>query len=210
MVSEEPTEGRCNSEIHGGYCEGWPAKDDTGDVINGRCRNHGGNEDSGAPEGNQNAMKTGLSSDPVNLFEWLLEEDKDAAVWILNKLYQYSQRAPHAVYEAAFDADDVESFEDVEVHLTSYGDDVLMMCIRDYARWRATKRQLQEGVISEQEKLTEQGVWTTEDSNPVNLDLDRMDKTTMQQKDKLGLLPSPENRKADAMEKTVIEVLKDD
>jgi hypothetical protein len=64
-------------------------------------------------------------------------------------------------------------------------------------------------VTSTQEELTEQGVWETEDANPVNLELDRMDKTTMRQKDKLGLLPSPESKTAEATE-TLAEVLSED
>lgn len=188
-----------------GYVAGWGT-----DFEEGKCKKHRGTSPDGeSHEGNQNAMKTGLQSDPVNLFNWLTDNHEEAAAWILNKLYDYSQRAPHAVYEASFDAEDIDTFEDVEVNLTSYGDDVLMMCIRDFARWKATKRQLQEGVISEQEQLTENGVWTTEDANPVNLELDRMDRTTMKQKDKLGLLPSPESAKAEATE-TLAEVLSED
>lgn len=61
MVSDTPTEGRCNAEIKGGYCEGWPTKDEHGEVINGRCWNHGGvvGDNHGAPKGNQNGVKHG-------------------------------------------------------------------------------------------------------------------------------------------------------
>lgn len=157
-----------------------------------------GNPGGSPPEGNMNALRSGIHADPVNLFDWLLEEDRDAAVWILNKLYSYSQDAPKPVYEATFTPDDVNSFEDAQMNLTAYGDDVLLMCIRDYARWRATKQQLQEGIIKDQLKATKEGAVNIEDSNPVNLDLDRMDKTTIRQKDKLGLLPSPANKEAEA------------
>lgn len=149
---------------------------------------HGGNND-GAPEANQNAMTTGLNSDPVNLFDWCVENEPEALSYILNKLWDYSKHAPRNVFVADFDADDVEAFEDVEVQLTSYGDDLILMCIRDYARWRATKEQLQEGITTEQVREGEHGRYTVTDANPVNLELDRMDKTTTQQKDKLGLLP---------------------
>lgn len=59
MVSEEKTEGRCNAmagEDNWGYCESYPTKDDDGEIINGRCRMHGGTPDSGAPKGNQNGL----------------------------------------------------------------------------------------------------------------------------------------------------------
>lgn len=154
--------------------------------------------DGGAPEGNLHALKTGAHVDPVNLFDWLLEEDREAAAWILNKLYDYSQRAPEQVYVAEFSTDDVASFEEAQTRLTAYGDDLLHMCVRDYARWRATKQQLQDGILKEQLRATDDGAVQIEDSNPVNLDLDRMDKTTIRQKDKLGLLPSPSQKQAEA------------
>jgi hypothetical protein len=171
----------------------------------GRCRHHGGKStgpktEEGKEQSKMNATKHGLSADPVNLFDYLADHEPEAAAWILNKLYEYSQDAPKAVYKADFNADGVDAFDDVETNLTAYGDDLLMMCIRDYSRWRATKRQVVEGVISRQEQMTEQGPWETEDSNPVNLDLDRMDKTTMRQKDKLGVLPSPDAQEAQAAE----------
>mgnify|MGYP000265355804 CR=1 FL=1 len=61
MVSETPTDGRCNAETDGGYCEGWQ-------MDNGRCYSHGGrNEDDdrdpgGAPEANENAATHELYS----------------------------------------------------------------------------------------------------------------------------------------------------
>lgn len=152
-----------------------------------------GNAGGAPPEGNQNALSHGLTATPVKLFDWLLEEDREAAVWILNKLYDYAKDAPKDVYAVAFDPERMDNAGEVRMNLTAYGDDLLHVCIRDYARWRAAKRQLQDGIISEQEKLTSEGVWTTEDSNPVNLDLDRMDKTQIRQKDKLGLLPAEES-----------------
>ncbi|WP_372479696.1 HGGxSTG domain-containing protein [Halomicrobium sp. HM KBTZ05] len=157
-----------------------------------------GNDGGSPPEGNMNALQTGLHADPVKLFDWLLEADRDAAVWILNKLYGYSQDAPKPVYEATLTPTDVDTFEDAQMNLTAYGDDVLLMCIRDYARWKATKQQLQDGILKDQTKATDDGPISVEDSNPVNLDLDRMDKTTIRQKDKLGLLPSPAKEEAEA------------
>lgn len=56
MVSETPTDGRCNAEVGDGYCEGWQ-------MDNGRCYSHGGrNEDDdrdagGAPKNNDNAAR---------------------------------------------------------------------------------------------------------------------------------------------------------
>lgn len=194
---ERDPELTCNTE----GCHAWATKQSD----RKRCSTCGGmstgpKTEEGKKKSRMNSLETGLHADPVGLFDWLVSEEPEATAWILNKLYDYSQRAPEAVYSADFDEESVESFDDVEVHLTSYGDDLMHMCIRDYARWRAAKRQLEEGIISEQEELTEHGVWTTEDSNPVNLDLDRMDTTVIRQKDKLGVMPSPEKKQAAASE----------
>jgi len=187
-----------------GRGSGWGTPNDSG-----RCRGclgtkpdgtTGENHGQGDQDGNQNAMKTGLESDPVNLFNWCVENEPKALTYILSKLYDYSKRAPEAVFHADFDTDGVESFEDVEVQLTSYGDDLVMMCIRDYARWRAAKEQLQEGITVQQTRSGENGTFTVTAGNPVNLELDRMDKTTLRQKDTLGLMPSPDMKTANAAE----------
>jgi hypothetical protein len=145
-------------------------------------------------------MQTGVNSDPVNLFDWCAEHEPNALAFILGKLHDYSDRAPLPVFSADVTDDDVDSFEDVEMRLTAYGDDVLLMCIRDYVRWRATKQQLKEGITTEQTRSGESGTYTVTEGNPVNLELDRMDKTTLQQKDKLGLAPSPDSQQADTMQ----------
>jgi len=163
------------------------------------CRHHVGlAETDGAPEGNQNAMKTGIHSDPVNLFDWLAENDESALAYILGKLHDYAKRAPETVFTA--DVENAECFDDVEAKLTAYGDDLLFMCIRDYARWRGQKQQLKQGLITKQNRSGEHGTYVVEDSNPVNLDLDRMDKTSMRQKDKLGLMPSDDTENQAAKE----------
>jgi hypothetical protein len=166
------------------------------------CYHHGGassgpKTEDGKETSRMNATKTGLEADPVNLFDYLAEHDEVALAYIIGKLHDYAERAPEAVFVA--DVTDAESFEDIETSLTAYGDDVLFMCIRDYARKRAQKRQLEQGLVTEQTRSGESGTYTVEEENPVNLGLDRMDKTTMRQKDKLGLLPSPEAKQADAM-----------
>lgn len=189
-------------------------------MDNGRCRHHGGktptkdeNENVGANEGNQNAMKTGVNSDPVNLFDYLAENEEAGLAYILNKLFQYSQRAPHPVFEVDVRQEDIECFDDAETALTAYGDDLLLMCIRDYARWRGSKQQIKDGLTTMQTRDGEHGTYQVEDSNPVNLELDRMDTQTMRQKDKLGLMPSPESEQAEAMGdmgKLVAEKLQED
>lgn len=163
---------------------------------NGKCRSHGGdtptadeneNVGNGDQSGNQNAMKTGIHSDPVDLFDWLADNDPEAAAWIMQKLDDYAEHTPREVFRV--DVTDVDSFDEAEAALTAYGDDLLLLCTRDYARWRGTKKQLKEGLITTQTQTTESGPVQVTDSNPVNLDLDRLDRTSIQQKDKLGVLP---------------------
>ena len=173
-------------------CDAWK----TGEID--FCYHHKGMAKGNAEEGNQRAMKTGVNSDPVNLFDYLAENEESGLAYILNKLWEYSTRAPHPVFEVDVSKEDIDCFDDADTALTAYGDDVLLMCIRDYVRWRGSRQQLKEGLTTEQWRSGENGEFQVTDANPVNLELDRMDKTTMQQKDKLGLMPSPESEKADA------------
>lgn len=76
MVSEEPTDGRCNAQANGGYCENHP-------MDNGRCRHHGGktptkdeNPDVGQGEqsGNQNAVSHGLYAETNNFYQEVMSD----------------------------------------------------------------------------------------------------------------------------------------
>lgn len=189
-----------------GRAAGWGTPNDSG-----KCRrhlgtspdgsSHEGNDnavgnDGGAPDKNQNAMKTGLHSDPVGLFEWLEEHEPKSAEWILQKVIAFSTDAPFEVF-----TDPVESFEefqDSDVGVTAKGDELLQTCVRDYSRWRAAKRQLKEGIITEQTRQSDSGPYTVMDSNPVNLDLDRMDRTVTKLRKDLGVSDDPESQRADA------------
>jgi len=160
----------------------------------GPCKFHGGlggdvGDSGGAPEGNQNAMTHGLTADPMNLFDWLADNDPEGAAYILGKLHDYAKRAQVDVFVLDVTADDVETFDDATAKLTAYGDDLLTTCVRDYARKRAEFLQLTEGILTEQRRATESGLVVVEDSNPVNIDLNRFDTKQLQRKDKLGLLP---------------------
>lgn len=160
------------------------------DFDSGKCKHHRGtNADGSSHEGNQNAMSTGVHSDPVNLFDHLAENDPVAAAYIIEKLHDYADQAPKPVFVIGVAPDDVDSYEDVTTALTAYGDDLLLLCIRDYTRWRASKQQIVEGVTTEQTRSGDHGTYTVTDENPVNLALDRQDKTALRMKDKFGLLP---------------------
>jgi hypothetical protein len=162
---------------------GWGTPNDTGP-----CKFHGG-ASSGAPEGNQNALKHGLNADPMGLFDWLQDNEPEAAAYIVNKLHEYADRAPQPVFALDVTDDDIDSVEDATAHLTAYGDDLLSMCVRDYARKRAEYLQITEGLLTTQTRSGETGAFEVTDSNPINIDLDRFDRQQLKRKDKLGLLP---------------------
>lgn len=176
--------GKCYS--HGG---GTPTKEENEDVGAPEGNDNAVGNDGGAPNRNQNAMESGLRSDPRNLFDWLIKEDEAGAAYILSKLHDYSEYAPRPVFIVELDPDDVDSFEDATRKLTAYGDDILTTCVRDYARKRAEHIQLKEGLITEQTRQSDAGPYTVRDSNPINVDLNRFDRGQLSRKDKLGLLP---------------------
>lgn len=87
MVSDTPTEGRCNAEIGGGYCEGWQ-------MDNERCWSHGGrNEDDdrdpgGAPEGHTNSVTHGAYAEHNKLYsEAFSERERDLADRVFKDFY---------------------------------------------------------------------------------------------------------------------------
>lgn len=168
---------------------------------------HGGLS-TGPPKNNKNAMKHGLRADPVGLFDWLVENEPTAAEWIVSKLVNYSYDAPQPVFETDFSPPEAEEAEadDVAMRLTAYGDDILQMCVRDWSRWKASKIQAKEGIIKEQMQRTTDGdLVEVEDSNPVNLDLDRMDRTISRIKKDYGLTPD-DKASGDSMDDIVVEI----
>jgi len=195
LMSNEDCPGTNNRGEPCGLDAGWGVEGKS----SGPCKFHGGEggdvgDPGGVPpekaEGNQNAMKTGVHSDPVNLFEYLADHDPTALAYILDKLHEYAAESPREVFVVDITPDDVESFADAEAALTAYGDDLLLICIRDYTRWRATKRQVEEGLLTEQVRSGDHGPYTVTDSNPINLDLDRLDRTSVKLKDRFDLLPN--------------------
>lgn len=83
MTNPEPVDGNCNSTNTrgGGYCE-QPAGFGTDHVGDGYCKFHGGaatggkREGAGAPEGNLNAAKHHMQSDPSSLYQNLGDEKR--------------------------------------------------------------------------------------------------------------------------------------
>lgn len=185
--------GRTNR--HGDPCElpaGWGTDDDSG-----ACKFHGGK--AGAPEGNKNALKSGIgSNDPTGLLDFLARRNPEALDWIDRQLQYYARIAPEAVY--AVESHPTVEGSEIRERLTGYGWQVLQVALKEYTIYRAQKRQLAEGMVTERTKASGGQAVTVEGENPVNLPIERADKTLIRKKKELGLLPeSPDARQADAV-----------
>lgn len=165
---------------------GWGTPEDSG-----KCKQHKGTSPDGSShEGNQNATKHGLHSDPVDLLDDLYENNEEAYAWIQDKFESYLTVAP-------FDRE------------TAYADQLMQVCVREYSIWKASGLQIDNGVVTEQTQEGEHGLYEVEQESPVNLPLDRMERTVVQRLEKLGVMPSPEQQRANA-EMTLAEALADD
>ena len=169
MTSDTPTDGRCNAETRdGGHCEAYPVEDSE------RCRQHGGQSTGPAPEsmaGNQNARSHGLHADPANVLDDLAERDSDGYEWVMRKYDSYLRSAP---FEAG----------------TAKADQLKQVAVQEYTIWRATGFQLKDGVV----RRTDDGIA----ESPVNLPLDRMQRTVTRRLKELGVLEDPDSQQAQA------------
>ena len=143
--------------------------------------------DGSSHEGNQNATSHGLHSDPVNLLDELYEDDEEAYAWIQDKFESYLKVAP-------FDRG------------SAHADQLMQVCVREYSIWKASGLQIDSGVVTEQTREGEHGLYEVAEESPVNLPLDRMERTVVQRLEKLGVMPSPDQKKADAMEEAALEI----
>lgn len=178
MTSDTPTDGRCNAKTtDGGYCENWPV--DGAD----RCRMHGGTNDGPTnPEalaGNQNAARHQIHADPANVLDDLAETDPEAYEWIERKHDSYLADAPFGPG-------------------TAKADELKQICVQEYIIWKATGFQLEGGVVVKMNGGDGSEVGDRITENPVNLPLDRLQRTVTKRLDKLGVLDSPESQQAHA------------
>jgi hypothetical protein len=149
-----------------------------------------GNSGGAAPENNQNNRQHGLYSVPSKALEWIKENDPEGLHWIADKHETYAERA-------SFDRND------------GLGDYLLMTCVLEYATWTATGKMISEGMVVEAPLKDSENnpvygddgdLITTERENAVALPLDRVLKQVQRRLDKLGVLPSADNRQADMQE----------
>lgn len=92
MGSDEPLDDRCGAKRRSddGYCRLYPATDDDGEPINGRCRFHGGHENIGAPEGSANHLQHGATASHETLRRHL---DAADLAWIEDLADRYRRLA---------------------------------------------------------------------------------------------------------------------
>lgn len=186
MVADTPTDGRCNAETGGGYCERHP-------MDNGRCYVHGGrNEDDdrdpgGAPEDNGNAETHGLTADRE---KWFTRHRDDAEPLVRALVESYVEDAPFGFENTA----KVDLLTEVAI---------------DQVRLRQSNDELDDFV-------TEQVVGTDEDGrpivtveeNPAHMPRARIKRDNIRILKELGILDDPDSQQADAT-RTLAELVAD-
>jgi hypothetical protein len=135
-----------------------------------------------------NGTTHGLRSDPVNLLEDLRKRDEKAFAWVQDKFESYLTHAP-------FGRD------------SAYADQLLQVCVREYSIWKASGIQIDDGVVTKEKKVAGEAVIKVDVDNPANKALDRMERTVVKRLNKLGVMPSPEQQKAEATEAALAEIL---
>lgn len=153
-------------------------------MDNGRCRHHGGKStgpktEEGKKKARMNGTTHGLRSDPVKLLESIRENDEKAYAWIQDKFESYLSVAP-------FERD------------TAHADQLLQICVREYSIWKASQIQVNDGILTKEKKVAGEAIIKVDVENPASKSLDRMERTVVKRLEKLGVMPSPEQQKANA------------
>jgi hypothetical protein len=176
MTSEEPQDDKCAAQCRdGGYCTQYPVQGAE------RCRMHGGQSPGGdgAPEGNGNAERHGLTADRDKWFDRHRDEVEDR-VRVLTA--SYMQDAPFGWEHTA------------KV-------DKLVEVVIDQVRLQQSNEYLDEF-------LTEQVIGTTEDGrpiqrvdeNPAHMPRARIKRDNIRILKELGILDDPDSAQAESVE----------
>lgn len=186
MSNDSQEDGKCNAHPtqDGGYCAN-VAGQGTDHLGEGKCKYHGGCS-TGAPKGNQNAVKHGLYAKRSNYYENLPAEEK---AWIDALVKSMLEDAP-------FDKDTFHKFSQlrniaIDMHKLRNS--------QDYTG--------EEGLIVENVERDDKGdpifrdgeLVTRKEENPINLTYDRLNRSMRATLKDLGVwTDDPEGRKADA------------
>jgi hypothetical protein len=127
---------------------------------------------------------------PSKALEYIKSNDPPGLHWIADKHSTYLDRAP-------FDDND---------DLSDY---LLMTCVLEYSSWQGTEKMIEEGLVVDKPLTDSEGDEIRDDSgdiveaereSAVALPLDRVLKQVQRRLDKLGVLPSADNRQADRLD----------
>jgi len=170
MTSDEPLPDRCGAECRdGGYCENYPREGSN------RCRMHGG--DAGAPEGNGNAEKHGLTGGRE---AWFDRHREDAEPLVRALVESYVDDAPFAWSNTA----KVDQLCEVAI---------------DQVRLRHSNEWLDEFLTEQTVSVTENGREITRlEENPAHMPRDRIKRTNVRILKELGILDDPDSAQASA------------
>lgn len=153
---------RCGAPCRdGSTCDAYPV-----DGSN-RCRMHGA--EAGPPDGNQNASRHGLYSDPANLLDDLATNDPEGYEWVLQKYDSYLDSAPFGDGSAK-------------------ADQLKQVCAQEFVIWRSIAMQIHDGVVVETNEPDGTAYGDCLKEHPVNLPLDRMQRTVSNRLADLGVL----------------------
>lgn len=183
-AAERPPEKVCDVDD----CNAWKEGEHT------YCHHHKGLESGRAEEGNQRATRHGLYAVP----EYLREH------WEQDKEDRY-----HAYFEALCSRYERLHGREPDAFAKERLSRVTIECVKERIADEYLSEQALDGniLVEEQETLTEQGLWNEEQANKILSELTALKRETRLTLKDMGLLNDPSSQQADAMEKTLAEVL---
>ena len=196
MTSSTKTDGRCNAKANdGNYCENYPVEGKE------RCRLHGGKStgpktEEGKAQVAGNAVRHGLHTSKEVFLEHAKDHHKDTF---------------HAIHESLCSDYELQHGRlptHIEKRLSDIALDMVKLDMAD--EYEAENAVDQEKPLTEMRKeMTESGVWekeVTSKMEKIKNNINREDRLTLKD---MGIYNSPEQQQAEAMEKTLAEVLRE-
>lgn len=129
----------------------------------------GSDDPRGPPTRNQNASRHGLYADPANVLDDLAERDGPGYEWVCKKYDSYLDSAPFADGSAK-------------------ADQLKQVVVQEYIVWRAIGVQVEDGLVVETNEPDGTAYGDRLKEHPVNLPLDRMQRTVSNRLADLGVL----------------------
>lgn len=123
----------------------------------------------GAPTRNQNASRHGLYADPANVLDNLVERDGPAYEWVCKKYDAYLDSAPFGDGSAK-------------------ADQLKQVVVQEFIIWRAIGVQVEDGLVVDTNEPDGTAYGDRIKEHPVNLPLNRMQRTVTSRLKELGVL----------------------